>query len=104
MTVFDDELKSMMEGEFSESFTLEAPSLDIETEGIFDESYETIDPETGAVVLSNTPRASIFSKEILTVVNKIEEGWILIARGKRYRIKSVNNDGAGIIIMELKNA
>lgn len=104
MTVFDDELKSMIEGEFSESITLETPFVNIDTVGFFDETYEQIDPETGALVMSNNPRASIYSKDALTVVDKIEEGWILIARGKRYRIKTVNNDGAGIITMELKNA
>lgn len=105
MTVFDDELKSMMEGEFSEDVTLETPSIDIDTAGIFDETYETIDPDTGAIVMSPNPRVSLFSKEVLAVVAKIEQGWKVVVRGKRYSIKNdPKDDGAGIIILELKSA
>lgn len=105
MTAFDDELKTMMEGEFSEEMTLETPSVDIETRGIFDLTFEMIDPDTGATIMSDHPRASIFSKEVLAVISEIDEGSILVVRGKRYRVKTpVHDDGAGIIIMELKNA
>jgi len=101
---FNDELKQMIEGEFSESIILETPSVSITTSGIYDQIYEQVDPETGAVVMSNNPRVSIYSVEILEAITEIEEGWIVIARGKRHRIKTVQNDGAGIIILELKNA
>jgi len=101
---FNDELKQMIEGEFSESIILETPSVSISTTGLYDQIYEQIDPETGAVVMSNNPRVSIYSVEILEAITEIEEGWIVVARGKRHRIKNVQNDGAGIIILELKNA
>lgn len=105
MSVFDDELKNMMEGEFSEDFTLETPFTTISLSGFFDQTYEQVDPDTGAVIMSNSPRVSVYAVDLLSQVDRVEEGWILNARGKRYRIKNPpHNDGAGILIMELKNA
>lgn len=105
MTVFDDELKNMMEGEFSEDFALETPFSNFTVKGFFDQTYEQVDPDTGAIIVSNSPRISVYSVELLAQIEKVEEGWIVIARGKRYRIKDPpHDDGAGILTMELKNA
>lgn len=105
MSVFDDELKSIIDGEFSEIIILETPYLNIETRGLYDETYEMYDPETGASILSQNPRVILYANDILERITKIEQFWKVIARSKRFSITNApKDDGNGLIVLELKNA
>lgn len=102
---FDDETKEVLEsGEFSEDIILETDELEIETSGLFDETYMDIDPDTGAKIMVSNPRASLYENEIKELVDEIQEGWYIRCRGKRYRITEPQSDGAGLIHLKLKNA
>lgn len=102
---YDDDIRSVMEnGEFSEDIVIENDSVTITTKGFFDETFQQIDPETGAVVMSKNPRVSIFDRDIIEQVGEIREGWTVRVRGVTYRIKSPQSDGAGLSVLELKRA
>jgi hypothetical protein len=101
---FDLDTKDMAEGEFSEAIIVENDILSVDTRGIFDETYEQIDPETGMSIMSKNPRVSLYSIDIEAAMGEIEECWFVTARGKKYRIKSPQKDGAGMIMLELKIA
>jgi hypothetical protein len=104
VTFAANDIKSIMEGEFSEALILETPSHEISFNGLFEKTYEQIEPETGAVIMSKTPRASFFEDEIVAIVGEIKEDWTITARGKKYRITSPQSNGDGLCIVELKNA
>jgi hypothetical protein len=104
VTFAANDLKSIMEGEFSESLILETPSHEITFDGFFETTFLMIDSETGMPVLSKNPRASFYEDEIVAVTGPIEEGWFITARGIKYRIKSPQPDGEGLCVVELKNA
>ena len=101
---FASELKSIMEGEFSEPLTLETHSHEIDFRGFFELIYEQIDPDTGACIMSKNPRASFYEAEIVAITGEIQEDWFITARGKKYRIKSPQPDGEGLCAVDLKNA
>lgn len=104
MTFAAEDLKSIMEGEFSEDLTLETPSHVIDFQGFFELTYEQIDPETGAYIMSKNSRASFYQTEIVAITGEIQEDWFITARGKKYRIKSPQPDGEGLCVVDLKNA
>lgn len=105
MAFFDDETKKILEeGEFSESMILETDTLEIETAGIFDETYVEISPTTGAKVMINSPRATLYENEIKALAGEIQDGWHLQCRGKRFRITEPQPDGTGMIHLKLKKA
>lgn len=107
----DSDTRFILEAEFTESIVLKYRVGGVETEYpttcIFDETYETIDPETGAPVLSNYSRATVWEKKIETdVLQKIKEdendNWRAEIRNVDYFIKHVERDGFGIALMDLK--
>ena len=100
---YDDETKAVMEsGEFSEDIVLITDEYEIETAGLFDESYLEVDPSTGARVMVNSPRASLYEKEIKALVGEIQDGWHITCRGTTYRIIEPQPDGTGMIHLKLK--
>lgn len=93
--------RSLYEAEFSEPITF--PELEFDTRAVFDESFEQIDPATGAVVLSDNPRIGIGIKEIeAKLCKKIEIGWLVIARDVQFRIHKIEPDGHGAAAIILK--
>ena len=102
---FDDETKEVIEsGEFSESITLITGEYEFETAGLFDLIYMEVDPNTGAKIMVNSPRASLYEVEIKEIVGEIRDGWHITCRGVRYRITEPQPDGAGMIHLKLKKA
>ena len=102
---YDDETKEVFEnGEFSEPIILETDEYEIDTAGLFDEIYMDIDQNTGATVMVNSPRASLYEKEIKELVGEIQDGWYIRCRGRRFRIVEPQPDGTGVIHLKLKKA
>ena len=108
-----EDAKNILAGEFSEPVTIvffdDPEEVTIDTTGIYDETYMEIDPETGAIVQSKNPRVTVFAREIEDAIGReisddIEEDWLVKARGKDFRIKSVQKDGTGVAHLPLKNA
>jgi len=102
---YDDETKEVIEnGEFSEDIVLITDGYGIKTAGLFDETYTEVDPSTGAKVMVNSPRCSLYEKEIKALVGEIQDGWHITCRGVRYRITEPQPDGTGMIHLKLKKA
>ncbi len=108
----DADTKELLSAEFSEPCTIVfddgVDTVTISTEGIFDKTYLEVDADTGASVMSNNPRITIYDKEIeAELYRKINddagENWLLTVRGTTYRIKSAEPDGIGMLIIYLKN-
>jgi len=102
---FDEETKSVLESsEFSEIITLITNEYEIETAGLFDLTYMEVDPSTGAKIMIDSPRASLYENEIKELVGEILDGWHIRCRGVRYRIVEPQPDGTGMIHLKLKKA
>lgn len=86
--------KAMIEADFSESIIL----ISTPVQGIFDETYVEVDPETGAAIMSRFPRVS-FSSEVLPV--GFVQGSSVVARGKTYKAKTIEKDGQGLVMVKL---
>ena len=113
MIPIGEDAKSILSGEFSETieitFNYGAQNITIQATGIFDETYEEVDPDTGAIVMSKNPRVTIYAKDIEEAVGQeisedIEDNWLVVARGRLFRIKSVQKDGTGVAYLPLKKS
>jgi len=109
----DSDVKMMLSSEFAESVMITfhdgVDDITINTQGIFDETYEQIDQGSGSIVMSTNPRVTIFEKEIeenymRKIENDIRENWQVKVRNVNYRIKSPQRDGTGVVMLELKRA
>lgn len=104
LDVMDADNASIHSGEFSEPITIDFSSElgpeKIDITGIFDRTYETIDPETGVPVMSSSPRVSIFLKDFEDKAGAKLAGYLngnatLTVRGETYKISEVREDGSG---------
>lgn len=104
----DEDSKMLLSAEFAESCTLFFDDgTTIQTEGIFDSTYIEIDSQTGASVMSNNSRLTIYSKEISTelhdnLVDSADDEWTATIRGIAYNVKSAQSDGFGWLTLYLK--
>jgi len=101
-------------GEFSEPMRIRyparasAPTVDVDSFCIFNELYQTADPETGVAVMSNNSAALVFvpSIEALTgesFVDKCVPGNVVVTiRGTDYVVSSPHSDGTGCHVLVLK--
>lgn len=106
-SVFDEELRLIMSGEFSVPLQIISPdgSITIDTYGLFDETSYDVNPETGVSIVTNKPRISICAGLLAPGdIERIEQGWLLECADKTYRIRSIENGGDGITILHLKYA
>jgi hypothetical protein len=108
----DSDSLSIMEGEWSESITIRyrdsgGTEQEFTSTCIFDETYETVDPDTGAPVLSNYSRATLWEKEIEDEIGQEiaadeDDYWRAIVRDQEYYIKHPERDGTGLVLIDLK--
>ena len=95
----DSDFKSMINGEFADDMTITDGENTAEVKGIFDETYQEIDPETNAVVMSKKPRATLFLND---VAFKIKQGCGLAIRSKTYKVREIQPDGEGSATLYLE--
>lgn len=102
---FDDDTKAMIEdSEFSESVVVEYPTENVTTSGLFDEVFLKVDPNTGAEVMVDKPRITLYYNDLKETYGEIINSMYVQARGKRFRIVEPQPDGSGIIYLVLKDA
>ena len=105
---FDDDTKKLIEdSEFSESVIVEYESEDVETSGIYDDCYMEVDPNTGAKIMKDQPRLTLYYKDLLADHGEIIDGMYVQLPGrdnKRCRIVEPQVDGTGLIHLILKDA
>lgn len=103
----DNETQQIMSAEFSEPATISDQTINLDINGIYDETFITV--EDGDIeVMSSWPRISFYKDEIETafgaIKDDITDGWTVAVRGKTYRIKTIEPDGIHMLIMELSIA
>ena len=76
---------------FSEEIIYEPYLLNpMKIDAIFDNEFESIDPNTGATVISTQPMIGVKNSHL---PRGPEKGDIVIIRGKRYRVIETQTDG-----------
>lgn len=68
--------------------------------GIFDETYEAVDPDSGAIVASTRPRVHLMAKALPDGFD-IDEGARLAIDSRTYRPVDVQPGGQGVVIVYL---
>ena len=101
----DKETRSIIGGEFAETASFTFP-FTFDIEGIFDETYLEVDPETGVEVMSSNPRLTVAQSELEELAGQeIEQdpadAWELIVRGSKYFVKRPMADGTGMLVLDL---
>lgn len=87
------DFKSIIAGEFSEKITVRTGVNSVEVDAIFDETYQVVDPQTNAVVMSTKPRVTIFRADVAFAITVGTSQ--VVARSKTFRVRDVQNDGEG---------
>lgn len=76
---------------FSEEITYEPYGLTaMKIDAIFDNEFESIDPNTGATVISTQPMIGVKNAHLPRLPDK---GDSVVIRGKRYRVIEAQTDG-----------
>lgn len=88
---FKTDYKAMLSSEFSEFVIIDGL---LSVSGIFDETYQMVDPNTGLTVMSTKPRVTIFEDDVQNHPLKVGTTRIE-ARGKLYRLIDKQPDGQG---------
>lgn len=70
------------------------------TSGIFDETYEAVDPSTGAVISSTQPRVQLMRSYLPTGWDT-DEGARIEVRGETFRVVDPQPDGEGTVMVYL---
>jgi hypothetical protein len=65
--------------------------------GIFDKTYEEIDPQTGAVVMSRFPRVTIPEEG----APDLDQGSELFINGQLYKARTIERSGQNSIMVKL---
>lgn len=104
LAAIENELKEILNAEFSEVVIFRRGSVVFETRGIFDETFLLVD-ENGAAVQSNYPRVSVFGDEIESFFStelREENDFEIIIRNKIFLIRHVERDGSGCYVIPLR--
>ena len=93
------DFKDILNGEFSEDLTISDGVTTVTVKGLFDSTYQQIDPDTNAIVISSKPRATLFLND---VAFKLKQGLVVVIKGKTYKIREVQPDGEGSAVLYLE--
>lgn len=113
MALLDDienDLKeTFLEGEFSESVTINTGSVTHTGQGVFDLTYQEVNVQTGQKVQSKTPRVSLYGPtwELALgeeITDKVALNWVYTIRGINYKLKERQADGTGWYLVYLTKA
>jgi hypothetical protein len=94
----NSDFKGILNGEFAEDLTISDGQTTVNFKGIFDETYQQIDPDTNAVIMSKKPRVSLLLND---VAFKIKQGHTVGSRNKTYKVRELQPDGEGSITLYL---
>ena len=100
MSVFDDDLKYMIQGEFSQEIIVSKGGVDITTSGIFDNS--SMENEQNGNMLKNIkkdPRVIVLASDITF---DVDEDVSITVDGKTWRAMRSEPDDTGSLVIRLK--
>jgi len=106
MSFLDDvenELRSIVGGEFSTSFEFMLGSDSMTVNGIFDKTYLTVDND-GNQIMSNNSQCGVFIKDIEDTLGEInvDDLPIAIINNTEYLVTNIERDGTGYARLILK--
>lgn len=99
LDVMNDDLKNVLDAEFSEDITITSGTNSVTVKGFFDKSFTEVDPETTVPVLSSNPRVVVFESD---VPFKVPQGSKVITRGKTYTVIKPKKTGDGGLALYLE--
>jgi hypothetical protein len=100
LDVMDDDIKNMLNAEFSESIIITSGSSSVTISGFYDKGFLQVDPDTSLPVLSVKPRVLVYVSDV--TVNLVQGETTITARGKTwtYTKKRLNGDGSMALYLE----
>lgn len=101
----DRDTRAITGGEFSEQVDFTYP-VSFSINALFDETFVTKDPETGAKIMSDHPRITVSKSELEELAARPidrdpEEAWELRVRNKKFYVHEPQDDGQGLLVLEL---
>ena len=93
-----NDLEGLVKAEFSESIILYGTDGPVTVEGIFDEIYQEVDPDTGAAINSTNPKITVWKSDI--PVGFDQESQVDV-RGNSYKAMDIMDDGEGSVMVKL---
>lgn len=96
--VIEKDFDAMLTSEFSEEFTVTTGPDSVLVQGVFDSSYQTVDPESNAIVMSTKPRVTFPRTRVPFQVHRRST---VTARGKTYQVREPQPDGEGSMTLYL---
>lgn len=99
LDVIAAEHKMMLVSEFSREVTITSGDDTVTVRGLFDDTFEIIDPETRTRVLSDDARVTVWEADIPFSVKK--SGITITIGGKDYKLRIWEPDNQGGITLYL---
>lgn len=95
----DTDYQNVLHGDFAEPVSVANGSGSTVTiQALFEKTFKEVNPETQTVVLSSNPRVAVWAGDIPFT---LKQGQQVTARGKTYKIESLEPDGEGGILLYL---
>ncbi len=92
------DFQAILTAEFAQDITLTGSGDPVTVQGIFDETYQEVDPETGAIVMSSNPRVMLWASEIPA---GFVQGSSVVVNGHTYKARTIEPDAQGIKVVKL---
>lgn len=96
--VIEEDFKAMLNGEFSEEVIISNGTTSQTVKGVFDNTYQIVDPSTQAVMISGKPRVTIWKADVPFTV---KQGQSVTARNRTYKIVDIQDDKEGAVTLYL---
>ena len=93
------EFEKMLQGEFSEPVTFTTGAESVTVQAVYDKTFQMVDPETGATVLSTRPRVTVARS--LVPFSIVRTQTLVTARGKTWRVREKQDDDEGSLTIHL---
>lgn len=105
-----DDLQAMLEGEWSETVTIDTGTTTHTGQGVFDLTYQEVNLQTGLKSQNKTPRIGLYGPTwqdelgVSEITDKISANWTYTIRGVNYKSKEVKPDGTGWVMVYFTKA
>lgn len=99
LDVVASETKMMLTSEFAVDVTITVGENTVTLKGLFDNTFEIVDPETRTRVLSDDARVTVWEDDIPFSVRKL--GVVITIGGKNYKLRVWEPDNQGCITLYL---
>lgn len=95
----ESDFKAILNGEFAEEITISNGANSVTIRGIFDKTFQMVDPDSQAVMISSKPRVTIWKSDVPFTV---KQGHSVTARSRTYKIREPQDEGEGAVTLYLE--